>query len=240
MFFPKHWSAFLEWLRTKNIEELRSACTPGLLSTEWWVQRRFEKMWTPWFIRFTFERGWYSLYTNFPNQESFAINYREAGLNFNQTKGPMNKLVTELNPAVHFNFTRNPPIFDFHFSSIEKSNLLSIRSNLWHPTNFINQCFTVKKRGFVPSKRVVKTLACDELNQSTSDHQNSTSNRNCTKRIYRKFPAESRTPESSGYFQWNVLIETAAIFPGCLIVCIWGCLTTRKFRPRKKRQNKSR
>ncbi|CAF2971171.1 unnamed protein product, partial [Rotaria sp. Silwood2] len=98
-------------------------------------------MWTPWFIRFAFERGWYSLYTNFPNKKAFAISYREAGLNFNRTWGPMNSLVTKLEPSLHFNFTSKLPIFDFHFANIEQAALLAFRSSLWHPTHFVNQCY---------------------------------------------------------------------------------------------------
>ena len=146
MFFPNHWRAFLQWMATVSLDNMEAACTPNLLLTKWWVERyRTGRVWTPWFVRFVFEKGWYSLYTNFPNRESFATSYREGGLNFNTTRGPMNSLIQQFLPSVHLNFTRTPPIFDYHFNRIHQPALLGIRSNLWHRRFFPNQCFIVEK-----------------------------------------------------------------------------------------------
>ncbi|CAF4706202.1 unnamed protein product, partial [Rotaria socialis] len=84
VFFPEHWHAFLKWIAAVKIDDMEAGCTPsGLVSTQWWMERyRTGRIWETWFIRFSFERGWYSLYTNFPNREAFAVSYRESGLNF--------------------------------------------------------------------------------------------------------------------------------------------------------------
>ena len=34
-------------------------------------------MWSAWFMRFAAERGLYAIYTNFPNEQSFIVNYRD-------------------------------------------------------------------------------------------------------------------------------------------------------------------
>lgn len=137
---------FLQWIATVRLDDMQAACTPNLLLTKWWVDRHLAgRVWTPWFVRFVYEKGWYSLYSNFPNRESFATSYREGGLNFNTTRGPMNSLVEQFQPSVHLNFTHNPPLFDYHFTRIYQPDLLSIRSNLWHRNFFTNQCFLIEK-----------------------------------------------------------------------------------------------
>lgn len=97
-------------------------------------------MWTPWFIRFVFEKGWYSLYTNLPNREAFAVSYREAGLNFNDTRGPMNVLVSKLDPNIHFSFQKNLHVFDYHMRLVADPTLLNVRSKLWHKNQLTDQC----------------------------------------------------------------------------------------------------
>jgi hypothetical protein len=34
-------------------------------------------VWSAWFMRFAAERGLYAIYTNFPNEQSFIVNYRD-------------------------------------------------------------------------------------------------------------------------------------------------------------------
>ncbi len=86
--FPEHWSTFTSWLKTRGFQHTQGTsslgfqpCVPTLLSNTWW-QTKPKRVWSQWFVRFAFERGWYSLYSNFRNQSSVVVNFREGGLNF--------------------------------------------------------------------------------------------------------------------------------------------------------------
>lgn len=240
VFFPEHWLAFLNWLETVNIEDLRAACTPGnFISTEWWVQRGHAKMWTPWFIRFAFERGWYSLYTNFPKQEAFAINYREAGLNFNTTRGPMNSLVTKLEPSFHFNFTKDLPIFDFHFAKVEKASLLAFRSSLWHPTYFVNQCYTRAKKSNISTIRITHTLMYKQRNKTSMHIKHVNVHPNHSENIHFQLLKEMQIFLFYGSSKHIVLLEIMTVlFSTLLLAFLWVCFVNRRRMSRKWKQKK--
>lgn len=122
MFFPHHWAAFTAWLKTRQFQHTQGTsasgfrpCVPTLLSNAWWSAKP-KRVWSQWMVRFAFERGWYSLYTNFRNQSSLVVNYREGGLNFKEAKGPMNPAVNVLHPEyLDFPNLRDLPLLDFHF-----------------------------------------------------------------------------------------------------------------------------
>lgn len=53
-------------------------------------------MWSSWFMKYAAERGLYAIYTNFPNEESFIVNYRDKGVNFKEDKGPSSNAITKV------------------------------------------------------------------------------------------------------------------------------------------------
>lgn len=122
VFFPHHWSSFTAWLKSRHFQHTQGTsasgfrpCVPTLLSNAWW-QAKPKRVWSQWMVRFAFERGWYSLYTNFRNQSSLVVNYREGGLNFKEAKGPMNPPVEQLDPEyMRLPNLRDLPLYDFHF-----------------------------------------------------------------------------------------------------------------------------
>ncbi|CAF0983419.1 unnamed protein product [Didymodactylos carnosus] len=131
----------------------QSPCVPTLTSSKWWLERGSHRTWTQWFMRFTYEMGWYSLYTNYPRQESFAINHCGSGLSFNITARfiPNCSLIGKVIPSIHYNFSRDLHIFDFHFNQIDKPKILQYRQYIWHTAHFHNQCHTISH----PPKRKV-------------------------------------------------------------------------------------
>ncbi|CAF4327135.1 unnamed protein product, partial [Rotaria magnacalcarata] len=224
VFFPEHWRAFLEWITTIKIENIEEGCTPGgLLSTQWWVSRHLAgRMWTHWFIRFVYERGWYSLYTNFPNREALIVCYRESGLNFNVTRGPMNPIVEHLQSNVHLNFTKHLPVFDYHFSLIDQPALLSIRHNLWHRHYFINQCRIIEENHKVAPKLI-------KPKSNTPTHIKGVENKTrIIRSIHNPLLEEVTLPPSSDCFKWFLLFELIFVFPVVLLIVLGACVINRK------------
>ena len=236
MFFPEHWRLFLEWLSVTDLNDLHAACTPNLMVTTWWLTRYGTgRLWTPWFIRFTFEKGWYSLYTNFPNLEAFATSYREAGLNFNETRGPMNPLVNQLEPSVHLQFIRDPPLYDFHFTRIYRPDLLSIRSNLWHKNYFFNQCHILDK-DIPKSKLATVKLSSDNKKQqevSTKSKKQETSTRDMRPLPVRANDEVLLSP-SANCLKLFLLFEMVSVLPIIIVVVALTFFLTRKRSGRRK------
>ena len=165
VFFPQHWREFVTWLREKQFQPAQGTsnlpvpfkpCVPGVLSNDWW-QNKTQKVWSQWFIRFAYEQGWYNVYTNFPvdeaqaspafdsNQTSLVANYREAGDNFNRTKGMMNPITLTLTPdMLAMPPLRTLPLFDFHFHRVSEPALLSLRNAIYHEQH-IPQCWTMRE-----------------------------------------------------------------------------------------------
>ncbi|CAF1937112.1 unnamed protein product [Rotaria magnacalcarata] len=232
VFFPEHWRAFLEWITTIKIENIEEGCTPGgLLSTQWWVSRHLAgRMWTHWFIRFVYERGWYSLYTNFPNREALIVCYRESGLNFNVTRGPMNPIVKHLQSNVHLNFTKHLPVFDYHFSLIDQPALLSMRHNLWHRHYFINQCRIIEENHKVSPKLVkLKNQPLVKPKSNTPTHIKGVENKTrITRSIQTQLLEEVSLSPSSDCFKWFLLFELIFVFPIVLLIVLGACLISRK------------
>ena len=228
VFFPEHWLKFLKWLQTVKLTDSQAICTPGgLISNKWWLEGR--QIWTPLFIRFAFDQGWYSLYTNFPKQEAFAVNFRESGLNFNETRGPMNSLVTRLEPSLHFNFTRNVPIFDFYFDKVQQEAVLAFRSSLWHHTHFTNQCHMESK---VPSTRknnlsitprsVIGKQQVASVRLRTSSSNYSRSQASIANRLL-----------ISDCFKWSIFFEVVVIVATLFLTLLWACFANRQRDMRK-------
>ena len=165
VFFPQHWREFVTWLREKQFQPASGTsnlpvpfkpCVPAVLSNDWWANKT-HKVWSQWFIRFAYEKGWYNVYTNFPadpaqssasfesNHTSLVGNYREAGDNFNHTKGMMNPIVSQLTPDM---MSMPPlatlPLFDFHFHRVQQPALLSLRNAIYNEQH-IPQCWTMKE-----------------------------------------------------------------------------------------------
>lgn len=216
------------------MNDVHAACTPNLMVTDWWVTRYGTgRLWTPWFVRFTFEKGWYSLYTNFPNRESFATSYREAGLNFNTTRGPMNPLITELQPSIHLKFTRNLPLYDFHFNRIYRPGILSIRSNLWHPKHFFNQCHVLEKdvvtKKTTPTKLYTAAKRVDKIKEKVGEpviaHDSVV-----TARVIDNDPFAP----SNNCLKLFLLFEMVSVLPIIIIVIALTFFLTRKRSGRRK------
>ena len=229
VFFPEHWRTFLQWLREINLEDMHAACTPNLMVTEWWLARyRTGRLWTSWFIRFTFEKGWYSLYTNFPNREAFAISYREAGLNFNTTRGPMNALISELQPPIHLKFTKNPPLYDFHFIRIYQPGLLSIRSYLWHPNYFFNQCHIVEKEIVTKKTTTIKLSTSSKKNDVTVAKKKSEPDTSNVRIIPARTVDDDPLSPSANCLKLFLLFEMVSVLPIIIIVIALTFFLTRK------------
>lgn len=232
IFFPAHWHAFLEWIKTVRLDDMQAGCTPsGLLSTQWWVERHLTgRMWTQWFIRFAFERGWYSLYTNFPDREAFAINYRESGLNFNTTRGPMNPLVEKLQAHVHFNFTTDPPIFDYHFTRLDQPTLLALRSHLWHRSHFVNQCSKIENNNDFKSttKRKLIHSSLKQTVTTPSAMRRAKSVTHITRNAETRLAEDVPLLPSSVCLKWFLLFEIIFVFPISTSTILLVCLMRRK------------
>ncbi|CAF4405830.1 unnamed protein product [Rotaria socialis] len=244
VFFPEHWHAFLKWIATVKLDDMQAGCTPsGLVSTQWWMERyRTGRIWETWFIRFSFERGWYSLYTNFPNREAFAVSYRESGLNFNKTRGPMNPLVKYFQPHIHLNFTKNPPIFDFHFTRINPSTLLTIRSNLWHRHHFVNQCHIVDNNSHLENttKTTTNLLSPNHKKISVTNPKRNESNTNASKHDQEHLAVDPILLSSLKYFEQFLLLQAIFIFIIAVAVA-WLCrMKHRKSSSRRKQFRKLR
>ena len=165
VFFPQHWREFVTWLREKQFQPASGTsnlpvpfkpCVPAVLSNDWWANKT-HKVWSQWFIRFAYEKGWYNVYTNFPadpaqsspsfdsNQTSLVGNYREAGDNFNRTKGMMNPIVATLTPdMMSMPPLSSLPLFDFHFHRVQEPALLSLRNAIYNEAH-IPQCWTMRE-----------------------------------------------------------------------------------------------
>ena len=227
VFFPKHWQMFLKWMSSMKLDDVQSGCTPCLMSTEWWMTRyNTGRMWTPWFIRFAFQQGWYSLYTNFNNRQAFAVSYRESGLNFNDTRGPMNPLLQHFQPNIHLQFIRNPPIYDYFFNEIEQPDLLSIRSNLWNHKYFLNQCHKTDKQQ-TRSKTTTTTIK----SSTRSIHQTSIANKNIHYIHANLIQNHHSIPfSSSACFKWFLFFELMFVLPIVIIFIGFFYLFHRKKR----------
>jgi len=134
LFFPEQWATFTKWLAQRRFQPRTGTsavgfrpCVPNALSNQWWGDNP-RRVWSQWFARFAYEKGWYGLYTNFHNQSSLVVNYREGGLNFKETRGAMNPAVEELLPEyINFPPMDSLPLFDFNFrdQSKKRSRLLT-------------------------------------------------------------------------------------------------------------------
>ena len=214
---------------------MQAGCTPGgLQSTQWWTERyRTGKMWTPWFIRFVFERGWYSLYTNFPNREALIVSSYDGADNFNVTQEQMNHLVKRIQPHLHLNFTKNPPIFDYHFARIDKPALLSIRPNLWHQNYFINQCHIVETNNDFEGalKGKSETFSTTTKAGQSKQTENETDS---VRHSETRFPDRVTTLSLSDFFRWFLLFEVTFFF---FVVAV-GVFRTGLNRRRRRRLRK--
>ena len=177
VFFPQHWREFVTWLRekqfqpatgTSNLPTPFKPCVPSVLSNDWWANKT-HKVWSQWYIRFAYEKGWYNVYTNFPaepalssssfdsNRTSFVGNFREAGDNFNHTKGMMNPIVQTLTADM---MSMPPltqlPLFDFHFNRVHDPAMLSLRNAVYNE-QFIPQCWTMRE--FISVKKAKEEAA---------------------------------------------------------------------------------
>ena len=177
VFFPQHWREFVTWLRekqfqpatgTSNLPTPFKPCVPAVLSNDWWANKT-HKVWSQWYIRFAYEKGWYNVYTNFPadpalsspsfdsNRTSFVGNFREAGDNFNHTKGMMNPIVRTLTADM---LSMPPlsqlPLYDFHFNRVYEPAMLSLRNAVYNE-QFIPQCWTMRE--FVVVKKAKEEAA---------------------------------------------------------------------------------
>lgn len=143
LFFPRHWKTFLKWLEEKKVHTSRgmavadsrgdgvnTPCVPTLLSNKWWKSNP-HRTWSQWFIRFVYEKGWYSLYTNFPEGGTLALNHREAGLTYRTAKGSMHNPIMSLT-SDHLTFppSQSIRIYDFHFNLVPHPEVLPWRSSL--------------------------------------------------------------------------------------------------------------
>ena len=177
VFFPQHWREFVTWLRekqfqpatgTSNLPTPFKPCVPAVLSNDWWANKT-HKVWSQWYIRFAYEKGWYNVYTNFPadpalsassfdsNRTSFVGNFREAGDNFNHTKGMMNPIVQTLTPdMLHMPPLAQLPLFDFHFNRVHDPAMLSLRNAIYNEQH-VPQCWTMRE--FITVKKAKEEAA---------------------------------------------------------------------------------
>ena len=178
VFFPQHWREFVTWLREKQFQPATGTSNllpppfnpwvPSVPGNDWWANKT-HKVWSQWYIRFAYEKGWYNVYTNFPsdpalsgasfdsNRTSLVGNFREAGDNFNHTKGMMNPIVHTLTADM----MRMPPLsqlplFDFHFNRVHDPAMLSLRNAIQNE-QFIPQCWTMKE--FIAVKKAKEAAA---------------------------------------------------------------------------------
>jgi len=80
-------------------------------------------------MRFAAERGLYAIYTNFPNEQSFIVNYRDKGVNFKEDKGPNSNPAVLTEEMLRFPPGHELPIYDFHFNKIvEDPSILEDRA----------------------------------------------------------------------------------------------------------------
>ena len=170
VFFPQHWREFVTWLREKQFQPASGTsalgfkpCVPCVLSNEWWANRT-AKVWSQWFVRFAYEQGWYNLYTNFPpdpsqsspafdsNHTALVGNFREAGDNFNHTKGLMNPLLLTLSDDLLRPLPplSSLPLYDLHFHPVASPAQLSLRNAIYNE-QFVPACWTMKE--FIARKK---------------------------------------------------------------------------------------
>ena len=217
------------------MKSMEAACTPNLLLVQWWLERHLTgRMWTPWFIRFAFEQGWYSLYTNFPEREAFAVSYREAGLNFNITHGPMNPLIEIIDPLLHLNFNQTLPIFDFHFKEVPNPSMLSIRSNLWHQKHFFNQCHIVEKESKEKTSPKTQPTSMEKTTQQSNNNELPTSNATTSGPMSKDVASRESPTISRGCFKLFLLFEIVSVVPIVSIVIVLTLFLTRKRNGRRK------
>ena len=169
VFFPPHYQQLRQWLASLHFNSssssspLQSPCVPFLLSNQWWRRKR-HAVWSVWAIRYAYERGLYSLYTRtsaspasltahsnsslLPVGPSVVINWREAGMNFAQSKGRSNEGLEQWGSEEELSrlYAEEPqqlPLFDFHFRDIARGDeaTLDYRAATL-PSTLFDQCWT--------------------------------------------------------------------------------------------------
>ncbi|XP_062616938.1 uncharacterized protein LOC134278657 [Saccostrea cucullata] len=84
----KNWFYFVEWYRKKSTDPSFQPLIPGIRPTHWWkvsVQRgTTDEMWSMWHIYHAWNNKLWTLYPNLRNSEGLTVNWKEAGLHFNQ------------------------------------------------------------------------------------------------------------------------------------------------------------
>lgn len=152
VFFPDHWLQFLHWYNNivhgdyhTGTSQIMQPCVVNSLSNKWWAANP-KKTWTQWFIRFAYETGYYSLYTNYPQKESWVVNWREGGLNFLDTRGPMNPGVQHIVDEIHMKLpdTSSIDVYDFAFRSVNQSSELGYRRlHITQDQTQFDHCYTI-------------------------------------------------------------------------------------------------
>lgn len=119
--FPRHWKEFTTWFADRWSRYLKgefTPCVPTLMSNGWWKSKP-NRVWSQWMIRFAFENGYYMLYTNFDNRMALATNFREAGLNFEKSRGKSNELLSFItSKELSLPQIQDVPLYDFHFNQV--------------------------------------------------------------------------------------------------------------------------
>ena len=97
-----HWLSFTQWYKSHTHNTFYQPCTPYLQSTQWFIHKPQQQMWSQWYIRYTYEYGLYTLYINYSqlHNQSLIINHREPGLNYQNKHIPDSVLINDID-TVH-------------------------------------------------------------------------------------------------------------------------------------------
>ena len=85
---PIHWKWFISWINTIDINTF-DISIPELITTKWYKKGN---MWTQHFIYFCRKYKLYTLYINLPQKQALAEHYKEKGVHFSKTLGPVYKV----------------------------------------------------------------------------------------------------------------------------------------------------
>ena len=146
-FTPDHWSNFLNWVKTKNLDD-KSFCIPAFVTNKW--MQRGNRTWSHTFVKYAFENGLFALYYNFNRFDSkkvkyaLSVNMKATGNNFNSTNAGI--VDFRLKPAnvdissIRLPSIREVPVYDFSFTEVELKFTLSLRKRLFSKLNASDLC----------------------------------------------------------------------------------------------------
>ena len=95
---PIQWSRFLNWMKEIDLDKF-DVSIPKLITTKWYKKG---KMWTQHFIYFCIKHKLYTLYVNLPQKRALAEHWKEKGVHFSKTLGPMYKVAENISGTMIF------------------------------------------------------------------------------------------------------------------------------------------